>query len=63
MSIDIISRMSSLGESLNLEFKNTKIIAKLARVQEDLHIFFVHIKSHDTMYIIVNLEGITNITF
>ena len=52
--------MCSLGGSLNLEFDNTKIIAKQARVQEDSHTFSVHVKSHDAMYIIVNLEGITD---
>ena len=53
--------MCSLGGSLNLEFENTKIIAQRARLQEDLHTFSVHVRSHDTMYIIVNLEGITNV--
>ena len=31
-------------------------------VQEDLHKISVHTKSHNTMYGIVNLEGITNVT-
>ena len=53
--------MCSLDGSLNLEFENTEIIAKQARVQEDLHTFSVHVKSHNIMYIILNLEGITNV--
>ena len=31
-------------------------------VQKNLHIFSVHAKSHDIMCIIVNLEGITDVT-
>ena len=54
--------MCSLGRSLNPAFENTKIIAKRAIVQEDLHTFSVRVKSHNTMYVIVNLEGITDIT-
>ena len=54
--------MCSLGGSLNLEFENAKIIAKRARVQEYLHQISVHVKSHNTIYVIVNLEGINDIT-
>ena len=53
--------MCSLGKSLNLKFENKRIVVKRARMQEDLHTFSVHAKSHDIMYIIVNLEGITNV--
>ena len=53
--------MCSLGGSLNLAFENTKIIAKRAMVQEDLHTFSVYVIRHDTMYVIVNLEGITDV--
>ena len=31
-------------------------------VQENLHTIFMHAKSHDTMYRIVNLKGITDFT-
>ena len=54
--------MCFLGGSLNLKFENIRIIAQRARVQEDSHTFSVHVRSHNIMYIIVNLEGITNIT-
>ena len=30
-------------------------------MQEDLYTFSVHVKSHNTMYVIVNLEGINDI--
>ena len=53
--------MCSFGGPLNPAFENTKIIAKRAMVQEDLHTYSVHVKSHNTMYVIVNLEGITNV--
>ena len=49
-----------LGESLNLQFENTKIIAKQTREQEDLHTCFVHVRSHNSMYVIINLERITD---
>ena len=54
--------MCSLNGSLNLEFENTKIIVQQARVQEDLQTFSVHVRSHNTMYVIVNLEDITDVT-
>ena len=54
--------MCFLDGYLNLEFENTKIIAKLARMQEDLHTFSVQARSHNTMYVIANLEGITEVT-
>ena len=41
---------------------NTKIIAQLVRVEEDSHTFFVQVSSHDTIYVIVNLQDLTNIT-
>ena len=31
-------------------------------VQEDWHTIYVHAKSHDTMYKIVNLEDTTDVT-
>ena len=31
-------------------------------VQEDLYTFSVHAKNYDKMYVIVNLEGITDVT-
>ena len=54
--------MCSLDGSLNLEFENTKVIAQQTRVQEDLHTFSMQARNQDTMYAIVNLEGITNVT-
>ena len=53
--------MCFLGGSLNPAFKNTQVIAKQAMVQEDLHTFSVHVKSLNTMYIIVNYKGITDV--
>ena len=44
-------------------FKNQKTTTKQTMVQEDWHTFSVHAKRHNTMYIIVNLEVITNITY
>ena len=52
-----------LSESLNLKFENTRITAKQAVVQEDLHRISVHAKSHNTLYKFVNLEDTTNVTF
>ena len=54
--------MCSFGESLNLKFENIKIIAKRAMMQENLHTFSVHTKSHNVMYVIVILEGTTDVT-
>ena len=54
--------MYSLGRSLNLAFENTKITTKRVMVQEDLYLFSMHAKSHNTMYVIVNLEDITDVT-
>ena len=53
--------MCSLDGSLNLELENTKIIAQRARVQENSYTFSVHVRSYDTMYVIINLEGITDV--
>ena len=53
--------MCSFGGSLNPAFENTKIIAKRVRIQEDLHTFSVYVIRHDTVYVIVNPEGITDV--
>ena len=54
--------MCSHDGSLNLKFENTNIIAQGARVQEDSHTFSLNVRSHNIMYVIINLEGITDIT-
>ena len=51
-----------LSGFLNLVYENIRITVKWAVVQEDLHTIYVHAKSHNTMYKIVNLEDITALT-
>ena len=49
--------------SLNLVFENIRITAKRAVVQGDSLKNFVHVRSHDLSYAIVNQEDTINVTF
>ena len=49
--------------SLKPVFENTRITVEQVVVQEDLLKTFLHAKSHNTMYGIVNLKDTTEVTF
>ena len=54
--------MISLSGFLNLESVSPINTGKQAMVQEDLHIFSVHVNNHITTYKIVNLEDTIDVT-